>query len=67
MAIQYKPCDAAVDGAALRGGLPGHALPRALRLRARRDDASGAVAAGVVVGGGGGAVLARLRHYIARA
>lgn len=63
MAIQYKPCDAAVDGAALRGGLPGHALPRALGLRARRDVSGGA--AGVVAGGG--AVLARLRHYIARA
>jgi hypothetical protein len=59
----YEPCDAAVDGAALRGGLPGHALPRALRLDARREVDGGVAGVGVVVVVvGGGAVLARPRH-----
>jgi hypothetical protein len=46
--LPHVPRDAAVDRAALRGELPGHALPRALRLDAGT--------------GGGGAVLARLRQ-----
>ena len=60
-----SPGDAAVDGAALRGGLPGHALPRALRLHAHPGVPAGrrgAVAVGCCCGGGGGAVLARLGH-----
>lgn len=59
--IRYKklPGDAAVDGAALGGGLAGDALPRALRLHRRRGGGGGDTAA---AGVGSGGVLARLRH-----
>lgn len=67
----FIPCNAAVDGAALRGGLPRHALPGALlRLRAhirRRSLGDGVVSVGavvVVVVVGGGGVLAGLCHCV---
>jgi hypothetical protein len=64
IALPHEPRDAAVDGAALRGGLPGHALPRALGLDADTDVAGGGSGRTVAVGRGGGAVLARLRHCV---